>query len=322
MEEATGIASADASGRPLAAVVPSIAERGLLYGSSRSSKPAKCRCWRRPSITISFPARLASRPRHFDRMQQRVTLGALREESAIVGVMVTVEDVTARLDTEHALAAALRSSDATVRESAARDLAAADAIESPDVLTDVLRGDDWNVRRAAVAGLAPHASRDLLASLLTALRLEHRDFNVLEQRPRAARDVGGQSDRPVGRAARDSDADLRIQAALALGQQQHPAAIPRWWPRSGTANPTSGSMPIEALGRLRATEAIDPLADIAESGDFYLSFPAVDALARIGDPRVVPRLLKLLSSPISARPWRRRSASLAEGTWCSRSRRC
>ena len=45
-----------------------------------------------------IPCAPASPSPHFDRMQQRVTLGALREESAIVGVMVTVEDVTARLD--------------------------------------------------------------------------------------------------------------------------------------------------------------------------------------------------------------------------------
>ena len=36
----------------------------------------------------------------FDRMQQRVAIGALREDDRIVGAMVTIEDVTARLEAE------------------------------------------------------------------------------------------------------------------------------------------------------------------------------------------------------------------------------
>jgi HEAT repeat protein len=296
MEEATGIASADASGRPLIAVVPSIAERGLIKRFEQVLETGEVQVLAPAFHHYLIPCAPRVASPNFDRMQQRVTLGALREESAIVGVMVTVEDVTTRLDAEQALAAALRSSDAAVRESAARDLAAADAIESPDVLTDVLRGDDWNVRRAAVAGLAPHASRDLLASLLTALRLEHRDFNVLSSALQLLAMSEVDLTAQLGELLRDSDSDLRIQAALALGQQQHPAAIAPLVTALGDSEPNVRFHAIEALGRLRATEAIDPLADIAESGDFYLSFPAVDALARIGDPRVVSRLLKLLSS--------------------------
>ena len=40
---------------------------------------------------------------------------------------------------------------------------------------------------------------------------------------------------------------------------------------------------IEALGRLRATEARDALVKIAERRDFFLAFPALQALA--GNPR-------------------------------------
>ena len=36
----------------------------------------------------------------FDRMQQHVTIGPLREDGRIVGLIVTVEDVTARIDRE------------------------------------------------------------------------------------------------------------------------------------------------------------------------------------------------------------------------------
>ena len=46
-------------------------------------------------------------------MQQRVTIGPLREDERIVGVIVAVEDVTARLDAERELALALQSTDPT-----------------------------------------------------------------------------------------------------------------------------------------------------------------------------------------------------------------
>ena len=51
------------------------------------------------------------------------------------------------------------------------------------VETDALRASwsegDWQTRRATVWRLAGRADRDLVASLLLALRDEHRDFSVL-----------------------------------------------------------------------------------------------------------------------------------------------
>jgi HEAT repeat protein len=297
MEEATGIRSADASGRPLAEVVPAIAERGVIarFEQVLCTGETQVLASAFHHFLIPCPPRVPSA--HFDRMQQRVTLGPLREAAAIVGVMVTVEDVTARLEAERSLSAALRSPDPVVRDTAAQRLANADRIEAPDAMVEALRHDDWGVRRSAVAGLAPHASRDMLASLLTALRAEHHDFNVLSSALQLLAlsdvDVSG----PLEELLQDPDPDLRLQAALALGQQEHPAAAGSLVKALGDRDANVRFHAIEALGRLRAPEAIDALADVAEGGDFFLSFPAIDALTRIGDPRVVPRLLPLLSQP-------------------------
>ena len=54
---------------------------------------------------------------------------------------------------------------------------------------------------------------------------------------------------------------------------------------------------MEALGSLRATEAINALVEIAHSGDFFLAFPAIEALARIGDP-LAYRLVALLDNEV------------------------
>jgi HEAT repeat protein len=59
---------------------------------------------------------------------------------------------------------------------------------------------------------------------------------------------------------------------------------------------------IEALGKLQAADAVDALAEIAESKHFFLSFPALDALAKIGDTRVAPKIVPLLEDDLLREP--------------------
>jgi HEAT repeat protein len=51
---------------------------------------------------------------------------------------------------------------------------------------------------------------------------------------------------------------------------------------------------IEALGKLKAMDAVDALVEIAESRDFFLSYAAIEALAKIGDARVAPKMAPFL----------------------------
>ena len=52
---------------------------------------------------------------------------------------------------------------------------------------------------------------------------------------------------------------------------------------------------IEALGKLGAGEAVEPLVAIAESRDFFLAFAALEALVKINDASIGPRLTPLLA---------------------------
>ena len=292
---ATGITAAAARGRPLAELVPDLAARGLLARLEHVLATGEAQVLAPAFHHYLIPCAPVEASPNFSHMQQRVTLGALREESRIVGVMATIEDVTARLDAERALAAALRSPDTATREAASRQVAAAEALEQPHAFHPALRDDDWRVRRAAVAGLSRHAHRDMLASLLTALREEHHDFNVLS----SALTLLGSSDMdvtaPLIELLQGADADLRMQAALALGDQQQPAAVAALVAALDDADPNVRFHAIEALGRLRAADAVEALADIAERGDFFLAFPAIDALAQISDNRVAIRLVPMLA---------------------------
>jgi HEAT repeat protein len=259
----TGIASGQAVGRPLAAVVPSLIERGLLPRFEQVLATGEVQVLAPAFHHYLIPCPPRQPSPHFDRMQQRVTLGPLREGDRVTGVMATVEDVTARIDRERALA-------------------------------NDLRADDWRVRRDAVRDLSREAHPDLLVSLLAALRTEHRDFNVLS----SALQLLGASDvdvsEPLAALLRDPDAGLRMQAALALGERQTPAAVEALIAALQDPDANVQFHAIEALGRMRAADAVDALADIADGDDFFLVFPAIDALAHIHDPRVAPRLLTLL----------------------------
>jgi HEAT repeat protein len=291
---ATGLSAPAVRGRTLMEVVPDLEARGvvdLLRGVLATGTVALLA----PAV---HEALIPCRPRHaspyFQRMQQRVTVGPLRNADRIDGLMIVIEDVTARRERERAIAADLRHPDPAVREWATKALAAATSLVEADALRSSWSAGDWQTRRATVWRLAGRADHDLVASLLMALRDGHHDFSVLSSALSLLAftevDVVG----PLVEFLRGPDAALRIQAALALGDRPDPRATAALLAAMDDTDPNVRFHAIEALGRLRARDAVDALAAIAESGDFYLAFAAIDALARIGERRVAGRLLPLL----------------------------
>ena len=86
---------------------------------------------------------------------------------------------------------------------------------------------------------------------------------------------------------RDPDPDLRIQAALALGTQRGPEAVEALLHGARRCRTrTSASTRSSRSAGWRPAAAIEPLTAIAESRDFFLAFPAIEALVRINDPLV------------------------------------
>ncbi len=302
IESATGIPAAAACGRALADVVPDAGARGVLDRFTRVLESGQAQVLAPAFHHYLIPCAPRTPSPNFERMQQLVTLGALREGDRVVGVMATIEDVTPRLDAERALAADLQSEDPGTRGRAAERLQAVDALHAPQAFTGALRHDSWQVRRAAVQGLSRHASRDLLASLIAALRDEHHDFNVLSSALQLLSMTDVDVTVPLAELLRDPDPGLRIQAALALGEQRHPAASAALIEALEDPDANVRFHAIEALGLLQSPDAVDPLSRIAESRDFFLAFPAIDALARIDDPRVAPRLVPLLDDDVLAVP--------------------
>jgi HEAT repeat protein len=292
----TGISADVARGQPLAQLVPELESRGLRRRFERVLAEGV--------VEVLAPAfhrhLIACAPqvpsRHFSTMQQWVTIAPLREGEWVVGTIVTVEDVTARLERERELAGQLASPDESIRLQAAQALEAENA--PAELLVGALGDQSWRVRQSAVSGLARHGGPQALVALLRALREQHRDPSVLNSALQALALSDGDVVAPLVECLGAPEADLRIYAALALGERHDSLAISALLGALDDPDANVRYHAIEALGKLRAAEAVDTLLAIANSGDFFLAFPAIDALIRIGDTRAASRLAPLLEDPL------------------------
>jgi HEAT repeat protein len=287
MAEATGIEPARALNRPLAEVIPQIGDRGLLPRFEAVLTRGTVEVLAPALHHYLFPCPPSAPSVAFDRMQQHVTIGPLREDGRIGGLIVTIEDVTARVERER-----------QVTERLSQVEPAPQHIES---LTRLLGENDWQVRRMAVATLAQHGNA-IVDALVRTLHEQHDDLSVLS----SALDLLAISEidvvAPLIRFLDDGDANLRIQAALILGERRDRRAIPALISHLKDSDLNVRFHAIEALGRLRATDACDELVSIAEQRDFFLAFPAIQALTRLGTPGVAPRLVPLLADELLRAP--------------------
>jgi HEAT repeat protein len=253
-------------------------------------------------------------------MQQRVTIGPLRDKDRIVGTIVTIEDVTPRLEQERELAEQLRRPESNSDSLATMPIATQNATSKSDSLKQdplhpilqALQDKNWQVRRDAVDRLSGDRDIHLTSELLQLLRNEHRNPSILNGVLQILSASEIDMIPALVECLNDSDADLRIYAALALGERADPRAIHPLIAALADPNPNVRYHAIDALGQLRCEQAVEPLIAIAESNDFFLAFPALDALMRICDSAIAPRLLPLLKNTLSWRVRREAVDSLAQ----------
>ena len=295
LADATGIEEETARGRPLAELFPDVEQRGLLVRLRRVAESGEVAVLAPAFHEYLLPCAPRQTATHFARMQQHVTIAPLHSGGSVAGVVVTIEDVTARRDRERELARQLKSEDETERLRAVRALAESNGTAP---LVDALGDRSWRVRRAAVDGLARERDDAATEALVAAVRERHRDPAVLNAAlaalVHAPRDVLP-SLLPLLTSA---DADVRTYAALALGLLEDPRAVGTLVRALRDEDSNVRFHAIEALGRIGSREGAHPLAAVAESRDFDVAFAALDALARIGEPSVAPRLVPLLDDAL------------------------
>src|SRR6185295_17388837 len=290
----TGVSPTDAYGRSLSELFRDLGDRNILVHFKRVLTDGVVEVLASAFHHYLFASDPIIPSRHFDKMQQRVTIAPLLDDEKIVGVIVTVEDVTGRVERERDLAAQLAAFDETTRLEAARALAEQEALESSEPLVDALSDQSWRVRKMVIDGLARHGGAAAITSLLRVLREEHHNPSVLNSALQVLALSGGEAMAALAECLNEPDVDLRIYAAQALGDLRDPGAIPALTGALADEDANVRYHAIEALGKLGAADAIPELMSLVESRDFFLAFPALDALTKIGESRVAPRLVPLL----------------------------
>ena len=300
LSDASGVAEAEATGRPLGELFPELEARGVLARLRRVAESGVVAVLASAFHEYLIPCPTRAPSAHFARMQQHVTVAPLRAGDEVVGVAVTIEDVTARRERERDLALALESPDEAVRLRATRELAGAGEGGRAGPLAGALGDPSWRVRRAAADGLARGIDDSALDALLAALRERHRDPAVLNAALAALVQARQDVVPPLVRllATSTSDADVRTYTALALGLLEDRRAVPALVDALSDPDDNVRFHAIEALGRIRSRAAALPVAAVAETRDFAVAFAALDTLALIGEPSVAPRLLPLLDDEL------------------------
>jgi len=111
----TGISEESALGRDLTALLPDLEKRGLLKRFQRSLKEGVVEVLAPAFHHYLIPCAPVNPSKHFEKMQQRVTIAPLRDGDTIAGLIVTVEDVTDRLEHERELSTHLAEGDEAAR---------------------------------------------------------------------------------------------------------------------------------------------------------------------------------------------------------------
>jgi HEAT repeat protein len=298
LERVSGLSSEDVRGRSIVELFPDLENRNLVRYFHQVVKDNVVEVLAPAFHQYLIPCQPSTPSSRFDKMQQRVTIAPLSEGERTVGLIVSIEDVTARIDRERDLQEQLTSGDELTRLEAAQTLASGEVIEGAEPLLDALSDQSWRVRRVAVEGLSSRAAPDAIAALLESMRQDHFNLSLLNSALQvlALSDVDTLS--PLVTFLQGDDADLRMQAALALGEQRERRAIPALISAVNDSDVNVRYHAIEALGKLRATEAVELLTTIAEQRDFFLSYVALDALGQIGDTSIASRMVPLLEDDL------------------------
>jgi HEAT repeat protein len=287
-------------GQALIAVLPDLEQRGLLPSFERSLKDGVVEILAPAFHHYLIPCAPLTPATYFDKMQQRVTIAPLRDEDSIAGLIVTVEDVTERLERERDLSARLAAADETTRLHAAETLSNDESYDTTPLL-DALSDDSWQVRRAAIKGVSQRAAPQAIAALLESVVENHQNPSLLNSALQVLASSDVDTFSPLLELLRGSDPDLRMQAALALGEQGT-RATGALIDSLQDEDTNVRYHAIEALGKLKAADAVNALLAIVESRDFFLAFAALDALAKINDSRIAPAIVPLLEDELLREP--------------------
>lgn len=162
-------------------------------------------------------------------------------------------------------------------------------------LIQSLSDSSWTVRRAVVAGLASLGD-EAVEPLCTFLREDRTSEAAIAAAVDAlSTSMGTNVTARIVELSRDSNPAVVADAAQVLGRRRAAEASAVLAKLVEHADDNVAVASIEALGMIGGTAAVEALIRVVESKSFFRTFPAIQVLARTGDPRAVPPLASLLT---------------------------
>lgn len=291
LEEVTGIPAVEAEGKLLEELIPEIKERGIAKYIEEVLKEGKPRVLSSTFHKYLIPAKPTYPSKYFDKMQQLVTIAPLIDNNSIVGIIVTIEDVTRRLEEEKEILELLRSPNEKTRLKATKLLAERGNKEN---LIEAFSDNSWRVRMSAINELKRTRDRELVLNLLKRMKEEHNNISVLNSILQVLSSTDVDIVDSLEELLVDPDPDIRIYTTLLLGDMKDPRAEDLLIKALSDPNPNVKFNAIESLGKLKSEKAIPYLIKFIEERDFSLAFPAIEALKNIGNSVIINKLYPFL----------------------------
>ena len=305
LERMTGRAARDVVGKSLIEAVPRVSEKRLLDRFERSLAEGTTEILAAALHGFLIPSPPLEPSEHFTEMRQNIKISPLKQDSDLTGLIVTVEDVTNSLDRKLALSAKLKHEQRAVRLEGAREVSADTAPitrETAGPVISALSDEDWRVRRRLVDAMGRRAAPDAIDALFAALKQRHLDFATVNSALQVLRSTSVEVVEPLVGLLSSDETDLRMHAALALGELGDTSAAPDLLKALDDTDVNVRYHAIEALGKIKAKIAVSKLVEIAEQRDFFLSFVALEALAAIGSKAEGDRIAKLVNDEVLWEP--------------------
>jgi HEAT repeat protein len=158
-----------------------------------------------------------------------------------------------------------------------------------------LSDSSWTVRRAVVAGLASLGD-DAVEPLCTFLGEDRTSEAAIAAAVDAlSTSIGGNVTPRIIELSKHANPAVVADAAQILGRRRASEASAVLAKLVEHLDDNVAVASIEALGMIGGTAAVEALIRVVESKNFFRTFPAIQVLARTGDPRAVPPLASLLT---------------------------
>ena len=188
---------------------------------------------------------------------------------------------------------ALKDPSADIREQAARGLGELKDARATAPLTTALKDQDADVREAAVFALGQLRAKDSAAAIT--LALQDQNPSVREQAAFALGQLqAAQAVDPLILALKDTNASVREQAAFALSQIRDRRAVAALTAALADTSENVREQAVFALGQLRDPVAVDALINALRDSKAGIRGQAAFALGQIRDAKAVDALIGAL----------------------------